>query len=479
MESCDSAVAEFQSVNPATGQTIWSGSCATEADVDRAVQSARRAFDTWSDSSLDDRIALVRAFGQQLTKHKERLAETIAKETGKPYWESLIEVDSMIGKIDLSIGAYQQRCASVERKTTIGIAAVRYKPHGVVAVFGPFNLPGHLPNGHIVPALLAGNTVVFKPSEKTPLVAERTVELWQQAQLPPGVIELVQGDKNTGIYLAKHGFLDGVYFTGSRAAGLALARNLAPYPERILALEMGGNNPLIVFEVSDLSAAAYTTVQSAFITSGQRCTCARRLIVPRGPSGDAFIERLVDMIRSIRVGPYTQNPPPFMGPVIDDEAAEKVLSAQSHFIDRGAQPLIACSPEDRISMLRPGLLDVTDVPDRPDKEVFGPLLTIIRVKDFSEAIDQANATAYGLVGGLLSDDRKLYDRFYCHVRAGLINWNCPTTGASGRLPFGGVGQSGNHRPAGYYAADYCAYPVASIELETLALPAQPSLGLTA
>ena len=357
-------------------------------------------------------------------------------------------------------------------------SATRYKPHGVIAVFGPFNFPAHLPNGHIVPALLAGNTVVFKPSEAAPLVGQVMVECWQAAKLPPGVINLIQGGRETGELLASHPGIDGIFFTGSFAAGSAINQTLAADPGKILALEMGGNNPLVVHKVSNLDAAAYTIVQSAYVTAGQRCTCARRLIVPDGPHVNPLLDRLGHMTRSIRVGRYTDEPEPFIGPVISDAAAEKILAAQGELRSRGGKVLVELkSPGPRLAMLSPGLIDTTDVKDRADTEVFGPLLQVIRVRDFDAAIREANNTRYGLAAGLLSDDRELWHRFLRKIRAGVVNWNRPTTGASGALPFGGVGRSGNHRPSGYFAADYCSYPVASMESEELILPKSPPPGI--
>lgn len=292
------------------------------------------------------------------------------------------------------------------------------------------------------------------------------------ADLPPGVLNLVQGMRETGEALVAHPGIDGIYFTGGTQAGLAIQRVLIDQPHKIVALEMGGNNPLVVAKVSDIDAAVLTTIQSAYLTAGQRCTCARRLIVVEDANSQAFIDRLVRAIANIRVGRYDEEPPPFMGPVISTEAADRLLEAQDRLIAVGAKPLRKL---ERIgengAMLRPGLLDVTDVRERPDVELFGPLLQLYRVANFDAALREANNTRYGLVAGLLSDDATLYDLFLRRARAGVINWNRPTNGASGALPFGGIGLSGNHRPAGYWSCDYCSYPVASLESEKLTMPA--------
>ncbi len=458
------------SEDPATGALVWQGRAALSAEVDRAVRAARAAFEPWAVRSLDARLEVIEAYRAVLEKRRAELARTLSLETGKPLWESATEVGSMIGKVALSLDAFRKRAAESVSEKPGERAATRYKPHGVLAVLGPFNMPGHLPNGHIVPALLAGDTVVLKPSELTPLVGEIMVAAWEEAGLPEGVLNLLQGGRETGQALAGHGDLDGLLFTGSYEAGLALSRTFAEHPERILALEMGGNNPLVVWDVDDahLDAAAQLTVQSAFVTAGQRCTCARRLIVARGPEGGRFLDRLVAWTGRLRVGPFTDVPEPYLGPVISVAAGERLLAAQAKLVGRGARVLVEMAPMgSRASLLRPGIIDVSEVPDREDREHFGPLLQVIRVATFDDAIAEANRTRFGLAAGLLCDRAERYDAFFARVRAGVVSWNRPTTGASGALPFGGVGLSGNHRPSGFFAADYCSYPVAALTRESL------------
>jgi succinylglutamic semialdehyde dehydrogenase len=463
---------EFSSLDPSTGELIWKGLSATRGEVAQAVEAAGVAFETWCDTTLEERTRYLEAYREQLIAHKAQMAEAICLDTGKPRWEALTEASAMIAKIDVSIQAYHERRGTVLEDLTDGLAATRFKPHGVVAVFGPFNLPGHLPNGHIVPALLAGNTVVFKPSEQAPVVALKTLELWETAGLPRGVLNMVQGGRKTGIALAEHPAIDGLFFTGSADTGRALHKAFGGTPDKILALEMGGNNPLVVQEVSNVAAAAYLTVESAFITAGQRCTCARRLIVPEGSEGDTFIQGLMALMAKIKVGSYEESPEPFMGPVISEGTADSLIAAQDALSGERGKSLVRMERLNRKGwFLSPGIIDVTETRNRQDAELFGPLLQLIRVSDFDAAIREANNTSFGLAAGLLSDNRALYDRFFRRVRAGVINWNRQTTGASGKMPFGGVGASGNHRPSGYYAADYCSYPIASIEIDRLKMPA--------
>jgi succinylglutamic semialdehyde dehydrogenase len=404
---------------------------------------------------------------------------TIAEEVGKPLWEARTEVTTMANKVDISVQAYGARTGETAAKVADGNAVLRHRPHGVFGVFGPYNFPGHLPNGHIVPALIAGNTVLFKPSEYAPRTAVKTVQLWQQAGLPAGVINLVNGGRNTGIALGQQPLLDGVLFTGSCQTGVALHKQFGGQPGKMLALEMGGNNPLVVWDVKDIDAAVHHAVMSAFISAGQRCTCARRLIVEDTAAGAAFIKRLVEVAAKLAVGPSNAEPQPFMGPVVSSAVAAMLVRAQADMVAKGGVTLLQMrQPDPNAGFVTAGIVDVTDAKGIPDEEWFGPLLQIIRVTDFDTAVKVANATEFGLAAALLSNDEALWTRFSAQVRAGIVNWNRPTTGAASSAPFGGVGKSGNHRPSAYYAADYCAYPVASIETSELEMPAKLSPGLT-
>lgn len=474
------AGAAFVSENPATGATVWEGRSASPEQVDAAVRAARAAFPAWAARPHAERVALLEAFAAALGARRDALTAAIAAETGKPLWESATEVTAMIGKVAISIAAHAERTGTREGVAAGVRSVTRHRPHGVVAVFGPYNFPGHLPNGHIVPALLAGNTVVFKPSELTPQVAELTVHAWLAAGLPRGVLNLVQGERDTGVALAGHAGIDGLFFTGSPQTGLHLHRQFAGQPGRILALELGGNNPLVIdaAHIADLDAAAWHAVQSAYLSAGQRCTCARRLVVPAGAAGDAFVERLLALVDTIRVGRPDERPEPFMGPVISNRAADALLAFQARLEAAGARVLRRLTRLDPARpLLMPGLIDVSAATARPDEEAFGPLAQLVRVADFDAALAEANATRFGLAAGLLSDAPARWEHFLREVRAGVVNWNRPTTGAASAAPFGGIGDSGNLRPSAYYAADYCAYPVASLEAARVEPPAAPTPGL--
>ncbi|MFH1490458.1 MAG: succinylglutamate-semialdehyde dehydrogenase [Pseudomonadota bacterium] len=470
--------AEMTSLDPSTGRVIWSGPGAGKREMDEAVHAAGLALEPWAALPLEERIRFLEAFASAAAEERAELAETISLETGKPRWESLEEVNAVIGKVALSVRAFQERRSPVRIDISGIKGAVHYRPVGVLAVLGPFNMPGHIPNGHIVPALLSGNTVVYKPSRFVPLFSEKYIALWEASGIPAGVINLVQCGREAGARLVDHPDVDGLLFTGSYETGRKLHEAFAGRPEKILALEMGGNNPLVVSGVSDPDAAVVLTILSAFITAGQRCTCARRLIVERGGEGDGFIERLRAAMRGIRTGPYGESPEPFYGPVISKEAADRLMTLQEGLIRDGAKPVVRMEPDTSAhALLRPGLLDVTEVEGRPDSEWFGPLLQVIRVPDFDAALEEAKETSYGLAAGLLSDSRSLWEKFSSRVRAGHMVWNRQTTGASGRLPFGGLGRSGNHRPSGYFAVDYCSDPVACLEMENMKAPAALPPGL--
>ncbi|OSZ71935.1 succinylglutamate-semialdehyde dehydrogenase [Sphingomonas sp. IBVSS1] len=456
---------ELMSTNPCTGEVIWRGPVGGVAE---ALAGARAAAPGWAATPLADRIAICRAFKTAVETVAEEFARLIAEETGKPVWETRTEVASVAAKVEISIAAQAERAGEKAGEAGGVKQMLRHKPHGVLAVLGPYNFPAHLPNGHIVPALLAGNVIVFKPSEQTPAVGDFMARLWAQAGLPDGVLNIVHGGGDVGRDLAGAD-VDGLLFTGSAHVGAALARQFADTPHRILALEMGGNNPLVAWDlggdVADIDTAAATVVQSAFLSAGQRCTNARRLILKAGD--DRLVEAVLALTDRLIVGGPFDDPQPFMGPVIANAAADGLERGWAQLQAAGGRvlrPLVRARP-DR-PFLSPAVIDMTGCA-ASDDELFGPVLQIIRVADWDAAISAANATRFGLAAGLIGGDQALFDRFWAQSRAGIVNWNRPTNGASSAAPFGGIGASGNHRPSAYYAADYCAFPVATLATDTL------------
>jgi len=457
------ATAELVSTEPATGKKLWSGKV---GDAAAEVAAARAAWPAWAAHSHAYRIEAVRRFANVVRKKESEFAELIARETGKPLWEARTEVGAVVNKVDISIEAYAERTPMRRMEAALGNKiAVRHKPHGVLAVLGPYNFPAHLPNGHIVPALIAGNAVVFKPSEKTPATGEALVQCFHEAGIPEGILRLLVGGPDQGRALAAENGIDGLLFTGSARAGMALHKQFAETPHKILALELGGNNPLVIWNAKDVETAATIAVQSAYLTAGQRCTAARRLIVDEALY-EPLMAELLKLTGRLIVGDPHADPQPFMGPVIDNEVADLLTESFLELMMRGGRPLRHMErPFGDKPFLTPGILDATDMKDRPDIELFGPILQVIRATDFDQAIAEANNTRYGLSASLISQTPDLYNRFWANARAGIVNWNRPTNGASSAAPFGGVGWSGNHRPSAYYAADYCAYPVVSNEAD--------------
>jgi succinylglutamic semialdehyde dehydrogenase len=458
------------SKNPATSQVVWQGKSASKEQIDYTLQQASAAFDKWCRTDLDERVQIIQKFQEILISQKEQVAECISQETGKPFWEALQECDSMIAKVPITLRAFKERCLKKEETHLSYKLAQNPKPHGVVAVFGPFNMPGQLSHGHIIPALLAGNAVVFKCSEYTPNFGVKIKEVWDKTGVPKGVFNLLQGGKQVGAQIAKHPLVKGIFFTGSFQGGLAISQELGHLPHKILALEMGGNNPLIISDIEDSRLAAYLTIQSAFLTTGQRCSCARRLILVDNPKNREFLDLLSHMITQLLIGPYTLQPEPFMGPLISMRSAQFALKAQEKLIHLGGVPLVPMRPiEKDLPFVTPGLMDVTNI-SSPDAEIFAPFLQVIKVPSFQAAIVAANNTQYGLTASIFTQKRGEFEEFFYKVDAGVINWNTPTTRASSSAAFGGVKNSGNYHPSGYTAGDYCCLPISSLTAPLLTWP---------
>ena len=448
---------------PATGAELWRGPA---GDVAGAVARARKAWPEWAAQPLATRMELMRRFANEVRKQQDAYSELIARETGKPLWEARSEVEGVINRVEVAIRSYAERSAQRKLNSALkGTAAVRHKPHGVMAVLGPFNSPAILPCNHILPALIAGNAVIFKPSEKAHACGEMLIRCFHQAGVSGAVIQMVAGGPDTGKELAGHPDVEGVLFTGSAHNGVAINRRLAANPGKICALEMGGNNPLIAWDTPLIADAAVLVVQSAFTSAGQRCTAARRLIV-KDTLYDQLMPEVKRLADRIIVGAPFDDPAPFMGPVIDNETADQLTESFLYLMSHGGRPIRHMTrPLRDLPFLTPGIIDVTAMTEKPDVELFGPLLQVIRVSTLDQAIAEANATRFGLSAAMIGGTPKEYNQFWTQIRAGLVNWNRSTNGYSSAMPLGGLGLSGNNRPSAYYAADYCAYPVASTEME--------------
>lgn len=454
---------EIVSFEPATGSELWRGRIGDAEDV---VARARRAWPTWASQPLSTRIELLRRFANEVRKEAEKLADMIARETGKPLWEARSEVDSVVDKVEVSVRAFAERTAQRKLDSALnGTAAVRHKPHGVIAVISPYNMPALLPAAQIVPALIAGNVVVFKPSEKAPATGDLLIRCFHRAGISAAVVQVLHGGPEQGQALTVHDGVDGVLFTGSAHAGVSINRRLASNPGKVVALELGGNNPIVVWDTPKIIDAAAIVVQSAFTSAGQRCSAARRLIL-KSTMYDAVISEVRRLTERLIVGAPFDTPSPFMGPVIDNAAADGLTESFVYLLSNGGRAIKHMTRlREDLPFVSPAIIDVTRIEERPDVELFGPLLQVIAVDDFDEAIAEANNTRFGLTAALIGGSPQDYNRFWANIRAGVVNWNRPTIGESAAAPFGGTGLSGNNRPGGYYTADSCAYPVSSAEME--------------
>ncbi|MDP6979274.1 MAG: aldehyde dehydrogenase family protein [Myxococcota bacterium] len=428
--------------------------------VEAAVDRARRAFRDWRNTDFEKRATLIRRFGALAQQRVDELARLIAMESGKALWDATAEAKLIAAKVDVSLGPGMELVAEQD---VGGGARATHHPRGVLAVYGPFNFPAHLPNGHIVPALATGNTVVFKPSEHTPATGAYLARLWEEAGLPAGVFEVVQGGSETGRALAASD-VDGILFTGSYAVGRALEEAVLDAPNKILALEMGGRNAIAVQSDANFDLAVAETALSICVSTGQRCTCASRVFVASDII-DEFCDRLVDTLKRVRIG-HPLEADVFMGPLINGEAAERVERFRSLASAAGGERILRIDPGLAAPYVGPGLVrfdNLSQTHPYQREEIFGPEAAIYPAADIDEAIAAINDSDYGLAAALFTGDPRDYDRYKGRVRTGILNWNKGTTGASGKLPFGGLGKSGNDRPAGIAASLYTTFPQAHLE----------------
>jgi succinylglutamic semialdehyde dehydrogenase len=489
---------ELCSHNPARpAETVWAGSPNID-HVDRAVAAARKALPIWSRLSMDKRIEALRAYQEVCRSRVDEITALIQDEVGKANWEAKLEAGALAGKVDITLD--DAATGGLRRVTDFEFALTdtrqgvcRFRPHGVMAVLGPFNFPAHLPNGHMVPALLMGNTIVLKPSDKTPAMGQLLGELFDEALssvgAPTGVVNVVQGAVEPAVRLVNHDDIDGILFTGSWAVGKRILEANLDRPGRIVALEMGGNNPAIVMDDANLRQAVLECARAAFNTTGQRCTSTRRILVHE-KIADQFIDALVKTASALKIGAPDVDPPVFLGPIIDEDARQATLRFVDDLKQAGGEVLLAPRALDDVPngagghFVSPGVVRV----DRftrscegagrdagCDVEVFGPVVRIAVVSSYDDAIEQANATRYGLSASIFTQRSDLIERFLVESKAGCVNVNTGTAGASGKMPFGGVGISGNHRPAGSFSVDYCSYPVASMVEQSST--ATPSVGM--
>lgn len=465
----DRADGEFKNISPADLKDEIMTLEYRYDHVHLATRAARKAFLPWARLSTEKRFEYLRRLKEIYIAHTADMQECISRETGKPLWEALTEVKAMIGKIDITLDVSMKLVQEEKVENALpGVDGhIRHRPRGVMAVLGPFNFPGHLPNGHIIPAIATGNTVVFKPSELTPAIGQLMAQMFEKAEFPKGVFNVVQGVAETGRRLVSDEEVDGILFTGSYETGLKIKQATLDHHWKILALEMGGKNATIVWDDADLNKAIYESTIGSFWTAGQRCSGTSRIIL-HPKIYDQFLDKFYDTAKKLSIGYWKDNP--FMGPLINADAVEKYLRFQEIAQREGSERLMrgkAFDVKDHEGYyVTPSICLVKESRKESvyqKSEIFGPNVAIYSTDSFDEALRINDSPGFGLVTSVFTKRRDLYEETRLRARVGIVNWNRTTNGASSRLPFGGIGKSGNDRPTAHYAVQYCTVPVASLE----------------
>ncbi len=459
---------QFKDVSPADLSDLVLNVTYKLDHVDRACLAAKQAYMGWAQLSIDERKKYILKLREIFVAHEAEMAELISRDTGKALWDATTEAKALAAKIDVTLNESVKLIQEERIKNALPQVdgVIRYRSRGVMAVVGPFNFPAHLPNGHIIPALIAGNTIVYKPSEQTPAVAQLYAQMVEKAEFPPGVFNLVHGEAETGRKLVAHELVDGILFTGSYEVGLKIKQETLNHYWKILALEMGGKNATVVWEDADIDKAIYETLVGAYMSTGQRCSGTSRVIL-HDKIADQFTDRFYKAAKKLTIGHWSKNP--FMGPLINGPAVEKYIRFQEMANRENCESVMrgkALELEHKGHYVTPSIhlvksFDPSSVYQKT--EIFGPNVAIYRSSDFEKTIEMVNSTGYGLVMALFSKNKELYETALLKARVGLLNWNRTTNGASSRLPFGGMGKSGNDRPSAHFAIQYCTVPVASLE----------------
>ena len=436
--------------------------------VDRACEAAKKAYLPWAKMSLEERKTKLLKLKEIFVASENEMAEAIARDTGKALWDALTEAKNLANKIDITINESLKLVAEHHIPNALPQVegVLRYRSRGVMAVVGPFNFPAHLPNGHIIPALLTGNTVVFKPSEQTPFVAQLYVELFHKAGFPAGVINLVHGEGETGRRLVAHELVDGILFTGSYEVGLKIKQETLHQYWKILALEMGGKNATVVWDDADIEKAVYETIVGAYMSAGQRCSGTSKVIL-HDKIADEFTDRFYQAAKKLTINHWSKNP--FMGSLINGSAVDKYIRFQEMANRENCESVMrgkSLDLEFKGHYVTPSIHLVKKFDPQSiyqKSEIFGPNVAIYRSSDFDHTIENVNSSGYGLCMALFTKNKELYNEALLKARVGLLNLNRTTNGASSRLPFGGMGKSGNDRPSAHFAVQYCTVPLASLE----------------
>jgi aldehyde dehydrogenase (NAD+) len=449
----------FSNTSPADGAALGEFPDSDAADVADAATAARGAFRAWRLTPAPKRAEILYKLGQLIARDKEALSRGATREMGKILIETRGDVQEGIDMAYLAAGEGRRMYgvttpSEMPNKWAMSVRS----PIGVVGVITAWNFPFAVPTWKIFPALVAGNTVVFKPSEESPETGYRLVRLLEEAGLPAGVINLVFGDgPKCGAPLAQHPEIDVVSFTGSNAVGQAIAVEGARLGKRV-SLEMGGKNAILVMDDADLDLAASAVAWSAFGTTGQRCTACSRVIV-HAKVHDELMKRVIEKARAIRVGDGL-DPATEMGPIVNRRQLEKVHAlvgvgrSEGAKVEVGGEPL-AEGPLAKGTFYRPTVLSgVTSGMRVAQEEIFGPVVGFIRAGSLEEAIEINNRTRFGLSSSIFIGDVNAAFQAMRDLDTGIVYVNHGTTGAETHLPFGGTRGTGNgHREAGHTMLD--------------------------
>ena len=423
--------------------------------VNEACEKGKEASVSWGKTSLEERKEKLFKLKTLFEQKSSILSEVISRETGKPLWESEKEVQALSQKVEMTLNLSLKR---IETQKISPGASVKFKPYGLFAVIGPFNFPMHLPNGQILAALLSGNAVIFKPSEQTPASGQLLTECFAEV-FPPGVFQMLQGGAELSEKLCAHPLVDGILFTGSFQTGLKIQK--WEEKQKRVALEMGGKNSTFIWDCEDLNLAVKACIEGSFWTAGQRCSSTSSIILNQ-KIAPSFKKIFLQKVKELSVGHWRDNP--FMGSLIDSVAVERFFSYQEE-VKKTSSVLIEGKKLPGGHYVSPGVygLEFDSNSLFQSEETFTPQVGIYEVKEWEEALPIISHSGYGLVLSFFSQDEALKKELFEKTKAGLFYVNRSTVGASPELPFGGVGRSGNGRPAGVSMIESCVYPVSCWE----------------
>jgi aldehyde dehydrogenase (NAD+) len=448
----------FESLNPANGETLGEFQRGTPDDIDEAVAAADAVEDEWQSMSRIDRAEYLWDIYHELKDRHQELGEIVTKECGKEIDEGKADVAEAWHMVEWAAGdARHPKGDIVPSEIPAKDAYMRRKPRGVVGCITPWNFPVAIPFWHMAVALVEGNTVVWKPAEQTPWCGQVIAEMFEDAGIPDGVFNMVQGFGDVGARIVDDNRVDTVLFTGSAEVGQEVAQKVAEDPGKLAACEMGGKNGIVITEEADLDIAVHSAVMSSFKTTGQRCVSSERLIVHEDVY-DEFKERFVEVAEKVAVDdPLGENT--FMGPAIEPEHVEKIQKYNDLAREEGANVLVdrAELSDDEIpegheggNWVGPFVYEVDYDPDLRciKEEVFGPHVALIEYSgDIERAVELHNDTPYGLAGAVISEDYRQINYYRDNAEVGLAYGNLPCIGAEVQLPFGGVKKSGNGYPS--------------------------------